>query len=296
MDDETFAWCLFQEADTDESGALDRDEVRALARNLGYPMDDAALDKAMEVMDEDKGGEVEFDEFLKWFQQAQKGPKAGWAQKLVAAAKKYMEDAMMGKADNTFAGGLRGRLNKHKDKLFVAPQHVLELSAMLPASPEPARRRIATPEPKYPSTFSPNTSGSPLFGRRSSPTRGLSVLNLTGGLRPALESYIYQVENSANEVEAAPPRALGPASAPKWAPRRRGVQAGASQALGFVAGGSNDRRVVWCRVQETTAGPRSTLDASAYSPDVDALALPRRRGPALSPTRRDGRVQRARGN
>ena len=109
MDDDTFAWCLFQEADTDDSGALDRDEVRALARNLSYPMDEAALDKAMQVMDKDKGGEVEFDEFLTWFQQAQRGPKAGWAQKLVAAAKKYMEDAMMGKADNTFAGGLRGR-------------------------------------------------------------------------------------------------------------------------------------------------------------------------------------------
>ena len=72
MDDDTFAWCLFQEADTDGSGALDRDEVRwvacivrpgqaacvthygvwdarGLARNLGFPMDEAALDVAMEV-------------------------------------------------------------------------------------------------------------------------------------------------------------------------------------------------------------------------------------------------------
>ena len=71
MDDDTFAWCLFQEADTDDSGALDRDEVRALARNLGYPMDEAALDKAMQVMDKDKGGEVEFDEFLQVVQQSE---------------------------------------------------------------------------------------------------------------------------------------------------------------------------------------------------------------------------------
>ena len=43
MDDETFAWCLFSEADTDESGSLDREEIRALARNLGHSMSDAEV-------------------------------------------------------------------------------------------------------------------------------------------------------------------------------------------------------------------------------------------------------------
>ena len=38
MDDETFAWCLFQEADTDGSGGLDREEIRVLSRNLGNPL------------------------------------------------------------------------------------------------------------------------------------------------------------------------------------------------------------------------------------------------------------------
>ena len=38
MDDETFAWCLFQEADADGSGGLDREEIRVLSRNLGNPL------------------------------------------------------------------------------------------------------------------------------------------------------------------------------------------------------------------------------------------------------------------
>ena len=36
MDDETYAWCLFQEADGDESGSLDRDEIATLARSIYF--------------------------------------------------------------------------------------------------------------------------------------------------------------------------------------------------------------------------------------------------------------------
>ena len=65
MDDETFAWCLFCEADADGSGGLDRDEVKTLARQLGYPLSAVELDEAMAEMDTDGGGSVEFDEFLR---------------------------------------------------------------------------------------------------------------------------------------------------------------------------------------------------------------------------------------
>jgi calmodulin len=63
MDDETYAWCLFQEADGDESGSLDRDEIATLARNLGRPLSDAELEEAMTAMDDDGNGTVEFEEF-----------------------------------------------------------------------------------------------------------------------------------------------------------------------------------------------------------------------------------------
>ena len=81
MDDETFAWCLFQEADADGSGALEREEIRALARNLGCPLDEESLNAAMAEMDEDGGGEVEFEEFNSWYQRAAGSTQGGWAAK-----------------------------------------------------------------------------------------------------------------------------------------------------------------------------------------------------------------------
>ena len=84
MDDETFAWCLFCEADADGSGGLDRDEVKTLARQLGYPLSAVELDEAMAEMDTDGGGTVEFDEFLAWFRRIQDagGGKTSWAKQL----------------------------------------------------------------------------------------------------------------------------------------------------------------------------------------------------------------------
>eukprot|EP01047_Picozoa_sp_COSAG01_P059908 COSAG01_NODE_7263_length_3277_cov_6.894588_5_plen_132_part_01 len=59
MDDDTFAWCLFQQADEDESGTLDRCEIKALARNLGMSLTEQHLDDAMRQMDIDGGGTVD---------------------------------------------------------------------------------------------------------------------------------------------------------------------------------------------------------------------------------------------
>ena len=100
MDDDTFAWCLFQQADEDESGALDRHEIKALARNLGVSLNRQQLDDAMQQMDTDGGGMVEFSEFSKWFAKASETVGAGgggWsktAAKLAAAARAYMEECM----------------------------------------------------------------------------------------------------------------------------------------------------------------------------------------------------------
>ena len=83
MDDETFAWCLFCEADADGSGGLDKGEVKMLARQLGYPLSAVELEDAMTEMDTDGGGTVEFDEFLAWFRNIQDADgKNSWAKQL----------------------------------------------------------------------------------------------------------------------------------------------------------------------------------------------------------------------
>ena len=113
MDEETFAWCLFQEADADESGALDKEEVAALARNLGHPLSTAELDEAMLAMDTDGGGLVEFDEFYEWYDaEVQKaaagGDGTGWAAQMAAAAQKYAFECIAGReARMGFKGGAR---------------------------------------------------------------------------------------------------------------------------------------------------------------------------------------------
>ena len=58
---------MFDKADTGGEGSLDRDELRELMVELGRPMADHELDTAMQLMDEDGGGTVDFDEFRKWF-------------------------------------------------------------------------------------------------------------------------------------------------------------------------------------------------------------------------------------
>eukprot|EP01052_Picozoa_sp_SAG31_P009757 SAG31_NODE_520_length_14616_cov_8.879005_15_plen_107_part_00 len=97
MDEETFAWCLFQEADNDSSGGLDTDEIGALARNLGHPLSKRELAEAMKVMDEDGSGTVEFDEFYAWFSAVMQDSAAdGWAARMANGAKQYMFECIAG--------------------------------------------------------------------------------------------------------------------------------------------------------------------------------------------------------
>ena len=58
---------MFDKADTGGEGSLDREELKQLMKELGRDMADHELDTAMQLMDEDGGGTVDFDEFQKWF-------------------------------------------------------------------------------------------------------------------------------------------------------------------------------------------------------------------------------------
>ena len=58
---------LFAQVDEDNSGRLDVSEVQILAKNLGLDMSPEEAFQAMETMDADSSGEVDFSEFFAWF-------------------------------------------------------------------------------------------------------------------------------------------------------------------------------------------------------------------------------------
>eukprot|EP01046_Picozoa_sp_COSAG06_P011470 COSAG06_NODE_656_length_13333_cov_6.485492_4_plen_166_part_00 len=59
---------LWATLDSDGSGALDKNEVREVMKSMGKDLDDAQLDAAMAEIDKDGSGEVEYEEFLVWWQ------------------------------------------------------------------------------------------------------------------------------------------------------------------------------------------------------------------------------------
>eukprot|EP01050_Picozoa_sp_SAG11_P012878 SAG11_NODE_1463_length_4863_cov_15.348657_1_plen_378_part_00 len=58
----------FGRIDLDNSGTIDREELRKLASDLGHTLDEAGLDSAMNEMDFDGSGEVDLAEFQHWWQ------------------------------------------------------------------------------------------------------------------------------------------------------------------------------------------------------------------------------------
>ena len=56
----------FERIDTDGSGVLDEEEVKALTAMLGQPLSGKALKEAVQEMDTGGNGEIEFDEFNAW--------------------------------------------------------------------------------------------------------------------------------------------------------------------------------------------------------------------------------------
>ena len=59
---------LFNKFDKDGGGALDREEICALAKGIGHKLTPKELDAAMKEMDEDGEGDVDFVEFYAWWQ------------------------------------------------------------------------------------------------------------------------------------------------------------------------------------------------------------------------------------
>jgi len=57
---------IFSHFDTDCSGALDRKEFRAMAATMDLHMDDKEIDNLFTVVDLDKNGTIEFEEFYDW--------------------------------------------------------------------------------------------------------------------------------------------------------------------------------------------------------------------------------------
>lgn len=56
----------FQVYDRDQSGAIDHEELRNLLKDLGWPSDNVFLQRAINVLDADHSGVIEFSEFLTW--------------------------------------------------------------------------------------------------------------------------------------------------------------------------------------------------------------------------------------
>ena len=63
MGDKTLIRQAFEAMDADDSGTLDREEVRSLIAMMGKRLTDAELDEAMKELDGDGSGEIDFREF-----------------------------------------------------------------------------------------------------------------------------------------------------------------------------------------------------------------------------------------
>ena len=58
---------MFAAVGKDKSGLLDVVEVKALAKQLGWVMGDEDEQQAMEKIDDDNSGEVDFQDFFGWY-------------------------------------------------------------------------------------------------------------------------------------------------------------------------------------------------------------------------------------
>jgi hypothetical protein len=68
---------VFKSIDLDDNGTLERDELAMAAERLGQSMSEQELDAAMSEMDEDGSGEIDFDEFLSWWDRRKASGKGG---------------------------------------------------------------------------------------------------------------------------------------------------------------------------------------------------------------------------
>eukprot|EP01044_Picomonas_judraskeda_P001146 COSAG03_NODE_63_length_15223_cov_32.095940_5_plen_939_part_00 len=62
---------MYEQLDDDRSGALERQEIKHLLQLFGMPTTDAEMDSCMADLDGDNSGQVEFEEFKKWWDKSQ---------------------------------------------------------------------------------------------------------------------------------------------------------------------------------------------------------------------------------
>jgi Ca2+-binding EF-hand superfamily protein len=58
---------IFRHYDEDNSGSIDCSELRHLMEALGAPIDDEECAMAVQALDADGSGKIEFDEFVDWW-------------------------------------------------------------------------------------------------------------------------------------------------------------------------------------------------------------------------------------
>merc|ERR1712107_757800 len=58
---------IFDKLDSEKRGVLSKEKLRKASTELGFPLGDAELDAAMSEMDRRQTGEVNFPEFLEWW-------------------------------------------------------------------------------------------------------------------------------------------------------------------------------------------------------------------------------------
>merc|ERR1711871_249731 len=82
----------FELFDTDGSGSIDRGELKHVIHELGVDMSNREIGEAMEIMDEDKNGVADYEEFAKWFGNLHKHGVKAAAIRIKLKGKKFFRD------------------------------------------------------------------------------------------------------------------------------------------------------------------------------------------------------------
>eukprot|EP01043_Picozoa_sp_COSAG02_P006769 COSAG02_NODE_195_length_29750_cov_79.793329_31_plen_764_part_00 len=161
---------VFEDADTDKGGSLDRDEINALAVKLGKRLSRKELDEAMQDMDEDGSNEVDFDEFSQWWQDSVKKIELGNVVGVVQAINKVdgpSFDKKDAKQLRIFLDEISYMINEiaEKTNLAYAAEDYEQLDEFQDAA---SRNRLAKLRPSTRAitigTASPQSTTTPLAG------------------------------------------------------------------------------------------------------------------------------------
>lgn len=112
QEEEAAVRVLFGRLDEDNSGKLERQDMKTIGDSIGLDMNEKRLDTMMSEMDDDGSGEVDAGEFLSW-----------WTSESVVAAelKKALEPFLMAEAAPKFPANLCPAVSILTYKLISAP-------------------------------------------------------------------------------------------------------------------------------------------------------------------------------